>query len=349
VAPALAGDDRLRPSGVASELSRPHSRDESGPAARGSGDQFATSRVRSPIACHPDAVSHVTTGDLGVGSWVERRARMTPDHPALVFGARSVGYAELAERIRRLANGLRRLGVRRGDRVAWLGPNHAAFLESLFAVGQLGAVLAPVNHRLGPEERTFVLALTEAVVLIQHVAVEPLAAASVRHRIAVAGVLEGMQDYEALVAASPDDSIAEPVGFGDLLLLPHTSGTTGKPKAVKLTHGNLTWNAVNLLTAADFRRDDVTIAIAPLRARASCRFPWRYMRRQDRRGSDPEAELYSWYENSDLGSRRPVRPGRPSRPTLAEVAQRALQCGAPGIRRPARARRSDGRTRPRHR
>ena len=48
-------------------------------------------------------------------------------------GDRSLTYAELARRIRRLANGLRRLGVGRGDRVAWLGPNHPAFLESLVA------------------------------------------------------------------------------------------------------------------------------------------------------------------------------------------------------------------------
>ena len=89
------------------------------------------------------------------------------------------------------------------------------------------------------------------------------AAASIRHRITVGGPVEGMQDYEALVAESPDHAVGESVGLGDLLLLPHTSGTTGNPKAVMLTHGNVTWNAVNFLTSADFRRDDVTIAIAP--------------------------------------------------------------------------------------
>jgi fatty-acyl-CoA synthase len=215
------------------------------------------------LVCHPDAMSHVTTGDFGVGSWVERRARITPDHPALVSGVRSITYAELAERVRRLSNGLRRLGVARGDRVAWLGPNHTAFLESLFAVGQLGAVLAPVNHLLGPEARAFVLAQTEPIALIQHGMVEPVAAASVRHRLMVGGSLEGTIDYEGLVAESPDQQLGEPVGLDDLLLLPHTSGTTGNPKAVMLTHGNVTWNAVNFVTSADFRRDDVTIAIAP--------------------------------------------------------------------------------------
>jgi fatty-acyl-CoA synthase len=208
-------------------------------------------------------MSQVTTGDFGVGSWVERRARITPDRPALISGVRSVSYAELAERIRRLANGLRRLGVTRGDRVAWLGPNHAAFLESLFAVGQLGAVLAPVNHRFGPDQRASVLAQTEPIVLIQHNIVELAATVSVQHRITVGGTPERSIDYETLVAESPGHPIGGSVALDDLFLLPHTSGTIGVPKAVMLTHGNVTWNAVNFITAADFRADDVTIAIAP--------------------------------------------------------------------------------------
>ena len=123
----------------------------------------------------------IPTGDFGVGSWIERRARVSPDHAGPDRGARTLTYAELAERIRRLANGLRALGVGRGDRVAWLGPNHPAFLESLFAVGQLGAVLAPVNHRLGPERAGVVLAQTEPVVLIEHDIASRSTAASVRH------------------------------------------------------------------------------------------------------------------------------------------------------------------------
>ena len=213
-------------------------------------------------------MSDFTRGDFGVGSWVERHARTAPDRPALISGAGTVTYAQLAERIRRVSNGLRGLGVGRGDRVAWLGPNHPAFLESFFAVGQLGAVVAPVNHRLGPEMRSSVLGLTEPVVLIEHEIAEPVEAASIRHRIVVEGSAERSRaddfvDYEALVAASPDDPIDGPVALTDLLMLPHTSGTTGIPKAVMLSHGNVTWNTVNLLGRAEFRSDDVTIAIAP--------------------------------------------------------------------------------------
>jgi fatty-acyl-CoA synthase len=87
-------------------------------------------------------------GNVGVGSWIERRARAAPDAVTLIAGNRSLTYANLAGRVRRLANGLQTLGVAAGDRVAWVGPNHPAFLESLYAAGLLGAALAPVNHRL---------------------------------------------------------------------------------------------------------------------------------------------------------------------------------------------------------
>ncbi len=201
----------------------------------------------------------------GVGSWIERRARTDPDRPALIVGGRPVTYRALAERIRRLAGGLDRLGVGRGDRIAWLGPNHGAFLEAFFAVGTLGAVLAPVNHRLAASERALVLEDTEPTVLIEHQSVGPTRTpASVRHRLAVGGrATDGAMDYETFVAASPDHVPDARIELDDLLFLPHTSGTTGSPKGVMLSHGNVTWNVVNFLSLADFRGGDVTIAIAP--------------------------------------------------------------------------------------
>ena len=202
--------------------------------------------------------------NFGVGSWIERRARIDPHRVALVGDERSYTYAELARRVRCLANGLRGLGVGRGDRVAWLGPNHPAFLEALFASGLVGAMLAPVNHRLEAGGIRAVLDDIEPRVLIQHHTADPAALAGpVRHRIAVAGPVEGASDLEALVAASPDDPVEVAVGMDDLCLLPHTSGTTGPPKGIMLTHANVTWNVVNFLTCADFRGDDVTVAIAP--------------------------------------------------------------------------------------
>src|SRR5687767_1145056 len=105
--------------------------------------------------------------NFGVGSWIERRARIAPDQVALVGDDRSFTYAELAGRVRRLANALQRLGVGRGDRVAWLGPNHPAFLEALFASGLVGAALAPVNHRLAADGIRAVLGDIQPRVLVQ--------------------------------------------------------------------------------------------------------------------------------------------------------------------------------------
>src|SRR5215470_16435016 len=203
-------------------------------------------------------------GDAGIGSWIERRARTAPDGVALIAGDRSLTYPELAGRVRRLANGLRTLGVAKGDRVAWLGPNHPALLESLFAAGLLGAALAPVNHRLDEAEISWVLEDIKPRVLIQYAQTGGTALRSPGSRqVAVADSLEGAAGFEALIAESPSRVIEETVRLDDLCLLPHTSGTTGRPKGVMLTHGNITWNVVNLLTCADFHSDDVTIAHVP--------------------------------------------------------------------------------------
>ena len=214
---------------------------------------------------HPVAVGLGASPGIGVGSWIERRARIDPDRPALIVEGRPVTYGRLAERIRRLAAGLLSLGVGHGDRIAWIGPNHPAFLEAFFAAGSLGAVLAPVNHRLAAGERARVLEDSEPTVLIEHSAIEPTPApSSVRHGLAVGGgTTKGAIDYETFIGGAPDHVPDARIDLDDLLFLPHTSGTTGSPKGVMLSHGNVTWNVVNFLSLADFRGGDVTIAIAP--------------------------------------------------------------------------------------
>jgi len=201
---------------------------------------------------------------VGVGSWIERRARIAPQGVAIVHGASRVTYTELAERIRRLANGLLDLGVEPGDRIAWLGPNHPAFLEALFAAGLLGCVLAPVNHRLPADGMSLVLHDIEPQIVLRHGLPGSVSLPdSVRHHLDVGGPAEGALDYAEVVAGSSDDRIDVPVRFDDVLMLPHTSGTLGTPKGVMLTHANITWNVINLLSVADVRQGDVTIASAP--------------------------------------------------------------------------------------
>jgi fatty-acyl-CoA synthase len=204
------------------------------------------------------------TADRGVGSWIERRARIAPDQPALIHGETRCTYGELASRVRRLAHGLRGLGVQRGDRVGWLGVNHPAFLEVLFAAAKLGAVIAPVNHRLDHAVISEVfLGYSPTVVVVERTAAGIPLPPGAGSRVVLGPAIGADVDYEQLVAESPDDPADEVVGLDEVCMLPHTSGTTGSPKGVMLTHGNLTWNVVNFISVVDFRSDDVTIAIAP--------------------------------------------------------------------------------------
>jgi fatty-acyl-CoA synthase len=203
-------------------------------------------------------------GHPGVGTWIERRARVAPERTALIFGDTRRSYADLAGRVRRLANGLRALGVRRGDRVAWLGANHPAFLEALFASATLGAALAPISHQLEPDVIDELTAAADPRLVLLHGPVRPRSLpATVEAKVEVGPWDTGDCPYERLIAGHADTFIDERVAPDDLCLLPFTSGTTGRPKGVMLTHANLTWNVVNLLSCLDVGGDDVTIAVAP--------------------------------------------------------------------------------------
>jgi acyl-CoA synthetase (AMP-forming)/AMP-acid ligase II len=204
------------------------------------------------------------TGQPGVGTWIERRARVAAEQTALIFGDTRRTYADLARRVRRLANGLHALGVRRGDRVAWLGANHPAFLEALFASATLGAAMAPISHRLEPDVIDELVAAADPRVLLFHGPVRPTALpATVEATVEVGPCDAGDCAYERLIAGHADAFIDEQVTSDDLCLMPFTSGTTGRAKGIMLTHANLTWNVVNVLSSLDVRGDDVTIAVAP--------------------------------------------------------------------------------------
>ncbi|HEY9522158.1 MAG TPA: long-chain fatty acid--CoA ligase [Thermopolyspora sp.] len=195
----------------------------------------------------------------GLGSWPARRARMSPHRVALSYAGRDLTYGDLRERVDRLASALRGLGVGRGDRVCYLGLNHPALVETLFAVSALGAVFVPLNTRLAAPELRFIVGDCRADVLIYGAEHKDVAAElDVPHRVAVA------DGYEQLLAAGAPAPIDEPVAQDDLCLIMYTSGTTGRPKGAMLSHANLTWNAFNLLIDVDQHTSDITLVSAPL-------------------------------------------------------------------------------------
>ncbi|WND39647.1 long-chain fatty acid--CoA ligase [Streptomyces sp. BB1-1-1] len=205
----------------------------------------------------------------GIGSWPARRARKTPDRTALVHEDRTWTYRELHQRVLRLAHALRALGVARGHRIAYLGPNHPAFLETLFAAGALGAVFVPLNIRLAAPELAYGLSDSGSTVLV-HAPEQADAAraaadrAGVGHRVALDGPGDGALGYEELLTAGGTDPLDETVAPEDPCMIMYTSGTTGRPKGAVLSHANITWNSVNVLVDTDLAADEVTLVVAPL-------------------------------------------------------------------------------------
>src|SRR5882724_12050260 len=98
-----------------------------------------------------------------------RRARsLYGDREAVVDGALRFTYEEFFERCDRFSAALQRLGVRAGDRVAYIAPNTHAQLESFYAVPQIGAVLVPINYRLSAEEFIYIITHSGATVVCVH-------------------------------------------------------------------------------------------------------------------------------------------------------------------------------------
>ncbi|GAA1495118.1 acyl-CoA synthetase [Paeniglutamicibacter kerguelensis] len=205
----------------------------------------------------------------GLGSWIHKRRIKSRERVAIVDRDVSLSYAELAVRIDRLANALADRGVTKGSRVAYLGNNHPAFLETLFACGSIGAIFVPLNTRLAPRELNYALNDSGSVVLIAPASLETQATASlpgspVGHTLVVSDVPGEGSEYEsALLAASPARQDVEVVQDDPAIIL-YTSGTTGQPKGAVLTHGNLTWNSINVLVDYDVTSSSIALMIAPM-------------------------------------------------------------------------------------
>jgi len=185
---------------------------------------------------------------------------MSPDRVAVVHGDESMTYRSLHERATRVAHVLARLGVSGGDRVAYLGPNEPAFLETLFGTGLLGAIFVPLNTRLAPPELAYILTDSGTSVLV-HAPTHAEHAESLRDK--VPHVLD-RENYERLLADAPTRPVDEAVDQDDVAVIMYTSGTTGRPKGAALSHANVHWNTVNLLIDVDLAGDEVTLVNAPM-------------------------------------------------------------------------------------
>jgi fatty-acyl-CoA synthase len=195
----------------------------------------------------------------GLGTWLETRRLGSPDSIALIHGeADRISYRELAGNAERVAALLTREGIGRGDRVGYLGENQPSLVETLFGCVLVGAVFVPLNTRLAPPELGLILDDAGARLLIHDARLADIAAAATGGRVPT--IVAG---EEPAVAGVPAPS---PVALGedDPAALLYTSGTTGRPKGAILTHGNLTWNCINVLVDVDVASTDIALIISPL-------------------------------------------------------------------------------------
>ncbi|MEP7089780.1 MAG: long-chain-fatty-acid--CoA ligase [Nocardioidaceae bacterium] len=197
-------------------------------------------------------------------------AVQTPDAEAMTYLERTWTWAEWDERVRRAAGGLQALGIGRGDVVAFLDKNHPACVEVSLAAGSLGAANAIVNWRSAGDEVDYAVNDSGARVLFVGADLMPTVDA-VRDRLtSVETVIEVTPDgaagdaYESWLAASSPVTRPAEVEPGDVCLVMYSSGTTGRPKGVMLTHANLVSHTVAAHDGWEFEPGDKSMVSMPL-------------------------------------------------------------------------------------
>jgi fatty-acyl-CoA synthase len=228
-------------------------------------------------AAFPGVNPAVSRSELSPVRFLWRSGELFPDRAAVVHGARRVTYAELAERTRRLASALRRHGLERHDRVAFLCPNVPALLEAHFGVPAAGGVLVAINIRLSPHEIRFILEHSGARYLfvdreLESLVVEPPETLTV---VPVDDTGAADDPYEAfLLEGDPDEGPSGPADEEEPLSMNYSSGTTGQPKGVVYTHRGAFLNALGEVVEVGLGRHPVFLWTLPMFHCNGWCFPW---------------------------------------------------------------------------
>jgi fatty-acyl-CoA synthase len=220
-----------------------------------------------------------------------RRARkLHGAREAVVDGIHRWSYEEFGGRCDRWSSALQRLGVKPGDRVAYVAPNTHAQLESFYAVPQIGAVLVPLNFRLVADDFRYLIQHSGATVVCagaDHMAaVESIRGdlKDVKHFVALDSTSAqgatvdkgpaGWLDYESLVRDAGASFTRPNIGERDLLTINYTSGTTSRPKGVMITHRNAWMNCVGMLTHTPMTPADTYLWTLPMFHANGWTFTW---------------------------------------------------------------------------
>ena len=174
-----------------------------------------------------------------ITEFLDLSAMLVPERTAIAFEGKRYSYAQLKERVNRLADSLNRLGLEKGDRAAILEVNCNEYVEACFATVKVGGIFVPLNFRVRQEELTYLVNKAEPKILFVGSRYADMVnsarpqLSSVKHFIIIGGKHEGMLSYDELIASgSPEERTFAEVKDEDVAVLMFTAGTTGFPKGV---------------------------------------------------------------------------------------------------------------------
>jgi acyl-CoA synthetase (AMP-forming)/AMP-acid ligase II len=206
-------------------------------------------------------------------NWVgvlEHHASRTPDRLLAIHGDDTVTYGEMVARAAALAAGLHERGIGAGDVVGLLSYNCTEFLETIFAANHLSAIAMPINWRLAAPELRYILDHSEARALVCDESLVDLADEATKGmergflRVCLARSAPDGWTPLADLRASSNTPARVPAAGDDVHRLMYTSGTTGRPKGVMITHANLAWKNYAHVTEFGFTGADLGLACGPL-------------------------------------------------------------------------------------
>jgi fatty-acyl-CoA synthase len=221
-------------------------------------------------------------------TFLERAARVFPDHTAIVHGKTVYSYAQFYERAKKLASALAKRGIKKGDTVAVMLANTPPMLEAHYGVPFTGGVINTLNTRLDAAALAFILDHGEAKVLITDrefapVIKETLKLAKVKPFVIdyddpefpQTGEMLGGVEYEDFIApGDPDYAWKMPDDEWDAIALNYTSGTTGNPKGVVFHHRGAALMGYGNILAANMPRHPVYLWTLPMFHCNGWCFPW---------------------------------------------------------------------------